>query len=86
MMDVMSSTSAGRRLLVATVILIGVDVIGGLLAVASDVNTWGEAWGSKALLAAPLPMMAAQLLLAWLAARNVRPPVGLVAAALLGLA
>ena len=52
----------------------------------SDVNTWGEAWGSKALLAAPLPMMVAQLVLAWLAARNLRPPVGLVAAIVLALA
>ena len=31
-------------------------------------------------------MMVAQLVLAWLAARNVRPPVGLIAAVLLGLA
>jgi len=85
-MSVVSSSTSGRRLLVATVTLLGVDVIGGILAVASDVNTWGEAWGSKALLAAPLPMMVAQLVLAWLAARNVRPPVGLVAAILLGLA
>ena len=81
-----SSTASGRRLFVATVALIGVDVIGGILAVSSGVNTWGEAWGSRALLAAPLPMMIAQLLLAWLAARNVRPPVGLIAAVLLGLA
>jgi hypothetical protein len=84
--SVLSSTASGRRLLIATVILLGVDVIGGLLAVASDVNTWGEAWSSRALLAAPLPMMVAQLVLAWLAARNVRPPVGLVAAALLSVA
>lgn len=82
----MTAPSSGRPLLVATVVLIGVDVVGGLLAVTSDVNTWGEAWGSKALLAAPLPMMVAQLVLAWLAARNVRPPVGVVAAILLGVA
>jgi hypothetical protein len=31
----------------------------------------------------PLPVGAAQLVLAWLAARNVRPPIGLVAAVLL---
>ena len=85
MADVATDAS-GRRLLVATVILAAVDAIGGLLAVASDVNTWGEAWGSQALLAAPLPMVAAQLVLAWLAARNARPPVGVVAAVVLALA
>ena len=31
----------------------------------------------------PLPVAAAQLALAWLAARNVRPPIGLIAAILL---
>jgi hypothetical protein len=72
--------------LLGTVALIVIDIIGGVLAVSSGVNTWGEAWGSRALLAAPLPMMAAQLVLGWLAARNVRPPVGLIAAVLLGLA
>src|SRR5688500_476529 len=82
----MTTDATGRRLLVATVILVAVDVIGGILAVSADVNTWGEAWGSKALLAAPLPMMVAQLILAWLAARNVRPPIGVVAAIVLALA
>jgi hypothetical protein len=82
----MAFTASGQRLLVATATLIAVDVIGGLLAVASDVNTWSEAWGPEALLAAPLPMMVAQLVLAWIAARNLRPPVGLVAAILLGAA
>jgi hypothetical protein len=82
----MASTGSGRPVLLSTLVLIAIDVVGGLLAVSSGVNTWGEAWGPKALLAAPLPMMATQLALAWLAARNVRPPVGLVAAVLLGLA
>lgn len=82
----MAIDASGRRLLVATVILVAVDAIGGVIAVSSDVNTWGEAWGSEALLAAPLPMVAAQLVLAWLAARNVRPPVGLIAAVLLAVA
>jgi hypothetical protein len=85
MADVATDAS-GRRLLIAAVALIVIDVIGGVLAVSSDVNTWGEAWGSEALLAAPLPMMVAQLVLAWLAARNVRPPVGRVAAIVLALA
>jgi len=81
------ATTAGRRpVLLGTAALIVIDVIGGVLAVSSDVNTWGEAWGSQALLAAPLPMMVAQLVLAWLAARNLRPPVGLVAAIVLALA
>ncbi len=59
-----------RRLVVALVVVILVDAVGGLLAVASDVNTWGEAWGGAALLAAPLPMIAVQVLLTWLAVRR----------------
>ena len=59
------------------------DVIGGFLAVASGDNTWGEAWGFDTKFTVPLPVGAAQFVLAWLAARNVRPPVGLVAAILL---
>jgi hypothetical protein len=82
----MASTASGRPVLIGTVTLIAIDVVGGVLAVSSDVNTWGEAWGSRALLAAPLPMMIAQLILAWLAARNVRPPIGLIAAIVLALA
>ena len=82
----MAATAGRRPVFLGTVALIVIDVIGGVLAVSSDVNTWGEAWGSQALLAAPLPMMVAQLVLAWLAARNLRPPVGLVAAIVLALA
>ena len=33
-------------------------------------NTWSEAWGGQALLAAPLPMIAVQALLAWVAVRR----------------
>src|SRR3954465_12579804 len=76
---------SGRRLVVAMLVLIVCDVIGGFLAVSSGVNTWGEAWGFDTTFTVPLPVGAAQLALAWLAARNVRPPVGLVAAALLSV-
>jgi hypothetical protein len=82
----MAPTPSGRTILLATVVLIVIDVVGGIVAVSADVNTWGEAWGSRALLAAPLPMMVAQLVLAWLAARNVRPPIGFIAAIVLALA
>jgi hypothetical protein len=82
----MASTASGRPVLIGAVALIAIDIVGGVLAVSSGVNTWGEAWGSRALLAAPLPMMVAQLILAWLAARNVRPPIGLIAAIVLALA
>ena len=75
--------ASGRRLIVAMLVLIVCDVIGGFLAVASGVNTWGEAWGFNTTFTVPLPVGAVQLVLAWLAARNVRPPVGRVAAVLL---
>jgi hypothetical protein len=63
------SAPAGRPLRVAMLALLLTDAVGGLLAVRSGVNTWGEAWGPEALLAAPLPMIAAQVLLVWLATR-----------------
>src|ERR1700752_466183 len=66
----MAYTPAARRLIVAVGALLVTDLAGGLLAVASDVNTWSEAWGSKALLAAPVPMIAVQVVLAWAAARG----------------
>ena len=75
--------ASGRALIVAMLVLIVCDVIGGFLAVASGVDTWDEAWGFNTEFTVPLPVGAAQLVLAWLAARNVRPPVGLVAAVLL---
>ena len=62
--------SVRRALAISVAVLVGTDLVGGLLAVAAGVNHWGEAWGSEALLAAPLPMIGAQLLLTWLAVRR----------------
>lgn len=67
------------------VVLFVCDVIGGFLAVVSGIATWREAWGFDTTFTVPLPVGAVQLLLAWLAARNVRPPVGLIAAVILGV-
>ena len=47
--------------LLAVVLL--TDVVGGLVDVAADRSTLGSAWGSHATLAAPLPMMLAQLVM-----------------------
>src|SRR3954453_17608802 len=77
--------ASGRRLLVATLVLFVCDVIGGFLAVASGLNTWGGAGGFDPPSPVPPPVGAAQLVLAWLAARDVRPPVGLVAAVVLSV-
>ena len=62
------STAGALRLAMA--VLLATDLVGGLLAVRAGVNTWGEAWGPEALLAAPVPMIVAQLLLVWLATRR----------------
>jgi hypothetical protein len=64
-------------------VLVVCDVIGGFLAVASGADTWDEAWGFNTDSTVPLPVGAAQLALAWLAARNVRPRVARIAAVLL---
>src|SRR5690349_14848861 len=63
-----SRTVRSLRLAMAGLVL--TDLVGGLLAVRAGVNTWGEAWGPEALLAAPVPMIVAQLLLVWLATRR----------------
>jgi hypothetical protein len=79
------TSTTSRRLVVAVVALVVIDLVGGLLAVAAHVNTWSEAWGSKALLAAPVPMIAVQVLLTVIAVRgNGRAAV--IAAGLLALA
>ena len=78
--------SRASRALVATVTaLLLAHLAGGVLAISTGVNTPGEAWGSEALLAAPLPMVLAQLLLT-LAAVRWPDRRGLVAAALLAAA
>jgi len=82
----MPTTDSGQRLLLATVALVVVDVICVFLAVASDITPWGPGLvGFEIVGFVPLPMMALDLALAWLAARNVRPPVGRIAAILLAV-
>jgi hypothetical protein len=62
------STTGSLRLAMA--VLLATDLAGGLVAVRAGVNTWAEAWGPQALLAAPVPMVVAQLLLVWVATRR----------------
>jgi hypothetical protein len=61
------------------------DVIGGFVALASGANTFSEAWGFDTENTVPLPVGVAQLVLAWLAARNTRPPIGYIAAVTLSV-
>jgi len=77
--------ASGQALLVAMLALFVCDVLGGLFTFASGVHTFDKAWGFNAKSAVPLPVAAVQLGLAWLAARNVRPPIGLIAAVLLAV-
>ncbi|GAA2161550.1 hypothetical protein GCM10009845_11740 [Pedococcus bigeumensis] len=65
------------------VTLLACDVVGGLIAVVSGVDTWDHAWGFDTTSTVPLPVGVVQLVLAWLAARDVRPPIGLISAVLL---
>ena len=75
--------ASGRALLVSMLVLVVCDVIGGFIGVASGAETWGGAWGFNTESTVPLPVGAAQLVLAWSAAHNVRPPVGVLAAVVL---
>ena len=76
-----------RLLAVAMGALLVVDLVGGVWAALSGVNTWADAWGGHALLAAPAPMIAAQVLMTWMAVRGRRRraaiPAGLLALACL---
>jgi hypothetical protein len=56
-------SAADAVLVLAVATLLAFDLVGGLIAINADLNTVGEAWGSEALLAAPIPMMAGQLVL-----------------------
>ena len=76
---------SARRLRVAMAALVLTDLVGGLLAVATSVNTWGEAWGPQALLAAPVPMIVAQVVLVAVATWRVNRAAA-IAAALLAVA
>lgn len=52
-----------RWLVGAVVVLVVVDVVGGSIAIATDVNDGAEAWGPDARLAAPWQMIVFQILL-----------------------
>lgn len=84
------ATSDGRRFPDGRAVPIGVgallalDLAGGVLAVRSGINRPRDAWGSRAVLAAPWPMMAAQGALAVASRGTGRRST--VAAALLALA
>jgi hypothetical protein len=79
------STRLRRALALAMAALLATDLVGGLWAGASGVNSWGDAWGSEALLAAPAPMIVGQLVTTYLAVRYQRRwatvPAGLLALA-----
>jgi len=80
----MPSVASGRALILSMLVLLVCDVVGGFIALASGAaDTWDEAWGFNTESTVPLPVGATQLVLAWLAARNVRPPAGRIAAVLL---
>jgi hypothetical protein len=74
-----------RGLVLAMAALLATDLVGGLWAGTSGVNSWGDAWGSEALLAAPAPMIVGQLVTTYLAVRHQRRwaavPAGLLALA-----
>ena len=74
----------GRVLVLAMLTLLVCDVVGGFIAVASGVDTWDHAWGFDTESTVPLPVGVVQLALAWLAGRDVRPPIGFIAAVILG--
>jgi hypothetical protein len=77
--------TSGRTLILAMVGLLVCDVIGGFIARASGANSFNEAWGFDTQDTVPLPIGAVQLVLAWLAVRNTRPPIGLISAVLLSV-
>ena len=81
----MSINITGRRLLLALAALIAANVVCVFLAVDSGITERGQVWGFDIVGFIPLPMVVAELVLAWLAARNVRPPIGRISAVLLSV-
>jgi len=80
----MPSVASGQALILSMLVLLVCDVIGGFIALATGAaDNWDEAWGFNTESTVPLPVGATQLVLAWLASRNVRPPVGRIAAVVL---
>lgn len=73
-----------RRLGIAGGALIACSVVGGMVSVLSDVNTWGSAWTAEATLAAPWPMLLVQGLATVATLRPRRLP-AVAGAAVLGL-
>jgi hypothetical protein len=85
--QVRGTATVPRLLAVSMSLLLVVDLVGGVWAALSGINTWAEAWGEKALLAAPLPMIVGQVVATWLAvrgrSRRAAFPAGLLAVACL---
>jgi hypothetical protein len=82
----MSTSTTGQRLLLVLAALICANVICVFLAVDSGLTeSWGKVWGFDIVGFIPLPMVVVELVLAWVAARNVRPPIGRVAAIILSV-
>jgi len=81
----LTSNTTGRRLLLAIAALIAVNVVAVFLAVDAGLTERGKAWGFDIMGFIPWPMVGLELVLAWLAARNVRPPIGRVAAIVLSV-
>jgi hypothetical protein len=79
------TTTVPRLLAAAMASLVAVDLAGGLWAALSGVNTWSDAWGGHALLAAPLPMIVGQVVATGLSMRG-RSRRAVVPAALLAVA
>ena len=69
----------------AVLVLVVIDAIGGAWAVASGLNTLGDAFSGDARMAAPWPMIVFQLVMA-AAAMRARRGVAIAAAALLAIA
>jgi hypothetical protein len=80
-----TTATSSSRLRGSVAALVALDLAGGLVAVADGVSPVRDAWGSRALLAAPWPMIAGQVALTALATGR-RPAVARGAAALLALA
>ncbi len=84
-MSGVTTDTSGRRLLLAIVALIAANVVAVVLAVDAGLTERGKIWGFDILGFIPWPMVVVELVLAWLAARDVRPPIGRVAAVILSV-
>ena len=77
--------ASGRALVLAMLVLLVCDVVGGVIAAVQGIDTLPHAWGFDTESTVPLPMALVQLAFAWVASRNWKTRYPMIAAVVLSV-